>query len=226
MTTPQNPLDDPRRMGRGPTVVRYAVARYLKDSYPAMRLRALNQWRTKPTDLPSIDVFSPIEQIEISSGSKPILGVEVRSAGNIKATELNDYGSMEYRVPYDVRISIYLYSQRNDAGIAIEQSRANAIRQRDDQLQIIRACLLDRPSLGTEDLTVQPSTISLNYPTPAPVSNNDTWAISGEIGVEIIADEWNTLTALGKVEETGVEAEIKLEDPRRDREYPYLGNVP
>ena len=224
MTTPQNPLDDPVRMGRGPTAVRYAVARYLKDAYPTMRQRALNQWKIKPLELPSIEKFTPIEAIEIASNSGPILSVEVRNASNIKATDLTDYGSVEYRVPYDVRIGIYLYSQSSETGIAAAPQRASAVRMRDDQVQVIRACLLDRQSLGTDFLTAQPSTLSISYQAPTPVGNNsERWAISGELAIEVVADEYNTLTALGRVGETGVEAEIILDNEKPG--FPYLGKT-
>lgn len=225
MTNPQNPLDDPTRAGRGPTAVRYAVARYLKDSYPAMRQRAVNQWRIKPGDLPSIASYSPLEVVEIGPNEGPIVGVEVRNKGQFKATELNEYGSMEYRVVYDVRIGVYLYSQLDEAGVIAAPARASATRQRDDQIQVLLMCLLDRQSLGTDFLTVQPNTANVTYPVPVATNNNSgRWAVSGEIAVEIVADEWNTLTALGKVGETGVEAEILLDTEKPG--YPYLGNVP
>lgn len=225
MTNPQNPLDDPKRMGRGPTAVRYAVARYLKDSYPTMRNRALNQWIAKPGELPSIASFSPVEVIEVAPNSAPVLGVEVRNKSNLKATELSDYGSMEYRANYDVRIGIYLYSEDTEAGVNVAPARPSAIRQRDDQMEILVACLLDRQSLGTDFLTAQPNTINMSYPVPVPTNNTSKrWAITGEIAIEVVADEWNTRTALGKVGETGVDAEIILDNEKPG--FPYLGNVP
>lgn len=223
MTTP-NPNDDAKRMGRGASALRYAVARYLKDAYPDMRMRALNQWHIKPEELPSIHSFTPVEIIEITSNTKPVLGVEVRNTSQLRASELNDYGSMEYRATYDVRIGVYLYNRTTEEGISVANSRGDAIRQRDDQIQIIRSCLTSRPSLGVDFLLAKPDTISISYPTPVPVNNNsDRWAISGEIAIDIVADEWDTLTAYGKVQETGVETEIMLDTAQPG--FPWLGHV-
>ena len=225
MTTPQgNPLDDPKRMGRGASMVRYAVARYLKDVYPDMRMRALNQWHIAPEELPSIASFTPVEVIEINANTKPVLGVEVRNTSQLRATELNEYGSMEYRAVYDVRIGVYLYNRTTEEGVSANHARGEAIRQRDDQTQIIRSCLTSRPSLGTNTLTARADTISITYPTPVPTNNNsDRWAISGEIAIDIVADEWDTLTALGTVKETGVDAEVLLDTTQPG--WPWLGDV-
>ena len=220
MTTPPTPdmsLNDPNRSLRGASAVRYGVAKYLKDSYTETRNRCLNAWQLPANELPPISVFSPFDLVQITNGDKPILGVDPVSSSQYKATEQNTFGSTEYRPTYGMRVTIWLYSPDDDTGNPLDGSRMHVIRQRDDQLAVLKSAILSRPSLGTETLYVSTDTMQETYlpPTPAP-NNSKRWLIAGQLSFDVQADEWVTFDALGRVSGTkiGVDTEVLLREDR------------
>lgn len=210
-------LEDPRGQFRGATGVRYAISQFLKTEYPKMRLRALNSWNLPATDLRPIESFSPFDRTEMATNSKPILGVEPVNTSEFRHTDKSDYASDEYRTTYNMRVTFWLHSPNDESGHPLPASREKAIRERDDQMAVIRATLLSRPSLGSDVLLFQPRSLSEAYLPPTPVPNNsERWVIGGQLTFDVVADEWVTFTALGRVGEVGVETEVMLDTSAPD----------
>lgn len=223
MTTPSR--EDPRRIYRGATAVRFAISEAFKTAYPAMRNRFLNGWEAAATDLPAIANFTPFDQIEWKQNSGPTLGVEVVNTAQFKKTDHNAYGSEEYRPTYSVRVTIWINSPNDDSGAPISPARELTIRQRDDQLAILRGILLASPSLGTETMAVNLGTLAEAYPIATPMDNvSKRWLVPGQLTFDVQADEWLTFTALGHVVETGIETEVLLRPEAA--KYPNIDLLP
>lgn len=206
-----------QRVMRGAIPIRYATALYLKDSYPEARRQALRTWEgIEPTELPSIELFSPFELNELVTGAKPRLGIEVSRATQFSRTDVSDLGENEYRARYNTKITFWLYSQSDEAGTALSNARSNALRQRDDNMAILRACLLGKPSLSTDWLYLDEGSYTEEYFAATPVPNNSQrWATGGQITFDVQADEMLALSALNDTELPNtfiIETEVFLED--------------
>lgn len=224
MTTPP-PHNDPKRMFRGASAVRYAVAKSIKDQYKEARNRCLNAWQMPGKDLPAIEAFSPFDVIQSVQGQLAVLGVEITSNNTFRKTDHNEYGSEEFRPTYSVRVTVWCQSQTDDEGGPISPSRELLIRQRDDQLALLRGIILARPSLGTETMEVKIASLSETYLPPTPTPNNSKrWIVPGQLAFDVQADEWLTFDAVGHVVETGVETEVLLKPERP--EFPNIDRLP
>lgn len=221
MTTPTPPPDmnlaDPNRTLRGASAVRYGIAKYLKDSYTETRNRCLNGWKMQGSELPPIAIFSPFDNIQITNNDKPMLGVDPVTSGQYKTSDRNVYGSNEYRPTYSMRVTIWLFSPNDESGNPLDAARTQVIRQRDDQLAVLKTAILARPSLATETLYVPAETIQETYlaPTAAP-NNSKRWLIAGQLSFDVQADEWVTFDAVGRVvgSKIGVDTEVLLNHDR------------
>ena len=224
MTTPPiPPRADPTRHLRGASAVRYGVAKYLKDVYADTRIRCLNAWKIGGEELPPIDMFSPFDVIQIANGDKPMLGVEPGTSGQYMATDRNTYGSDEYRPTYSMRVTLWLFSPNDESGNPLSNARTLVIRQRDDQMAVVKTALLGRPSLGTETLYLQAGSLQETYVPPIPAPNNSRrWLATGQLSFDVQADEWVTFDAVGVVagSKIGVDTEVLLNEDR-----PPINNV-
>ena len=166
-----------------------------------MRRLALNTWPgMHGSALPSIEEFYPTDVTGLVTNAKPVLGVEVQRTNEFDRVGINTVAEEEYQVRYSVRVIFYLYSQSNPEGISVEAARSNAIRQRDDNMAILRACLLDRPSLGTSFLYLDENTLTEEYFQPTPVANNSQrFAIGGMLSADVRSDEQQAREALNDV---------------------------
>jgi len=229
MTTP--PVltnNDPERNLRGASAVRYGIARYLKESYETVRNRCLNVWQMPGNDLPAIRKFSPFDHHQIANGLGPILGVEPISSSRYKVSDHNSFGSEEFRPMYSMRVTVWLYSPDDETGNPLSNARSLVIRQRDDQLAILKTALLARPSLNTDILTLQIDSLQEAYLTPTPVDNNSKrWLIAGQLSFDVQADEWVTVDAIGRVigpGSIGVETEVLLKED--GPQFPNIDRLP
>lgn len=230
MTTPPPQLsnEDPHTNLRGASAVRYGIARYLKSTYEETRNRCLNSWKMPGNQLPAITQFSPFDQYQTTNNTGPILGVDPVSSSQYKVSDHNEFGSEEYRPTYSMRVTVWLYSQDDETGNPLPGARSSVIRQRDDQLAILKTALLARPSLGTDILLFKASTLQEAYLAPTPADNNSKrWLIAGQLSFDVVADEWVTTDAIGRVigpDSIGVETEVLLKEDRP--QFPNVNRFP
>lgn len=215
---------------RGATNVRMGIAQYLKSSLPAMRQRALNTWsNAKPGEVPPIKVFNPFDNIELGSGSDPVLGVDCYRSTDWSASDVFEDSGKEYRARYQVRLNLWMWSQQDEVGDSVTPQRAGVIRQRDDLTALVRACLLDRPTLGTGDaLLLNEKTLTEDYHTPSPAPNNSKrWFAGSQISFDVQADELLLATVLNDPSRPNAfDIEVEVRNLDAEGHYPNIGKLP
>lgn len=213
------------QLARGATPVRMQIAKYMKDAFPAMRERAVREWRLqRPGDLPVIDIFNPFDNIAFNNDTPTVLGVDVNRATNFGNTEVSG-GEEEQTVRYNVRVNVWTFSEQDAEGVTLGPQRASAIRRRDDLVGVCKAILLDRPSMGCDFLAFNASTLTIDYHFANPTPNTSQRYFAGaQLTFDVMCDEWLSRTPIGSPSEpVEITVDAKVVNDNREDAYSTIG---
>lgn len=186
----------------GATMIRREIVDFLKTAYPEKRKMAATVWRVPIEQLPNIEKFAPYDIPGMDSNAGPTIGIHVSRTQDYKAGEIGST-TTDYQAVYSVQVRMYLFTPTDDSGVTIQNPRAMTTMLRDHFVALTRACFVDRPSLGTETLTVNMRTLAEEYPdlVPAP-NNNQRFLAMGAINFDIAVEESIPAPSLGDAGQT------------------------
>lgn len=196
---------------RGPRVVRHAIIEYMRNAVPAMAAKAESSWgETLSFDLP--EHYEAYEPDGISHGSRPVLAVSVQDAEDFEVVDITPLAEEQYRVTYSIRIYVWHVTPESHDGDVPGDARVRTAQARDDLGTVIRACILDKPSLGNSNaFEVDASSLREEYSEVSPVPNPSGRRIAGVFfSFDVKVDESQFRLSVGQVPEEGVEVEADL----------------
>jgi hypothetical protein len=196
---------------RGPYALRTIVVNYLTTAVPEMAAKAQAQWPAGTFEFVLPGKYLPYEPDGISSGDDPLVGVGITRTRGFARVDYDDLMAEQYRPTYTVRVYLWCYTP-NSLDQVPQDAQFRTMRQRDDLATIIRACILDRLSLGNPDLVdVNEGTLTEEYSDGAKVPNNSGRWIAGVVFTfDVKFDESLYRQAVGQVPESGIEIETAL----------------
>jgi hypothetical protein len=200
---------------RGNTNIRDIIEAHLRSTMPGLIDIARAQWRggldektlPYPADYSATD---PVQAIDY-----PFCGSFSTGADGFIRTDVNPSGSISYDAVYEVTMFVATSTAQlgtDSVGLPKweKDERTSAMRQRDDLMAIMRASILNTPSLGTANgdpryrARVREESLRESYPEPVKVADtrNPRWVCTGIINVDINMSETTIVPIAGITEET------------------------
>jgi len=144
-----------RELMRGNTLIRALLAGYLSTRMEELIDIAREQWEDiDEYTLPypkRYDAYDPLQTKVF-----PTVGSNVVSDGNYRRIDITDYADNEFQARYRMRLFCWVRTPKNAQNKSISDYYDTCLKLRDDMGAIMKAALLDTPSLGTTNEKNEP----------------------------------------------------------------------
>jgi hypothetical protein len=188
---------------RGVTNLRGYVATFLEAQLPLYLAAARAQWNLEDHRLPTplkYDSYDPM-----SSKDFPVVGMYVNRTGNWRRVGINPYAEEQYTGVYAVRLFIWCRTPRQEDEKWVEPEYDEALRVRDDELALLRTCLMRNPSLGSNGACrMEEGSLSEDYLEPILGSGGSHWLAGGILSFDVVFNEANYSPTINTAEDIQV----------------------
>ena len=197
---------------RGAYLCRTLIMGYMREAVPRMSEFARDQWGTDH-NFDDVEFYEAYEALKMSHGQGPTLSMSVSRTSGFRRVDYDPVMAEQYRAEYMIRMFVYCYTpdseipEELDEDQVVENARQQTMRQRDDLSAIVRACILDRLSLGHPDVfDVNEGSLVEEYSDGTPVPNaSGRWLAACAFTFTVRVDESLYREQLGQVPATGVQ---------------------
>lgn len=191
---------------RGPTGLRNTLAAFLQPAMEQHITWARAQHGLTQYQLPFPTKYDAVEPY--AADAYPLVGCYILSDRTNTVVDFDDTIAGEYRTTYATRLFVSVLTPVDAEGRPEMPAYDAAVRLRDDLTTMLRATLLNEPSLGVSNAEVDMSTLTTDYPEPISRGNQRaSYIASGLISVDVKYTESTYVPKLGDMETFEVEVE-------------------
>lgn len=193
---------------RGATTARQYVSSFLQLQFPPLLVKARQDWSLPEYRLPTpvrYDAYDPL-----TMSAYPMIGSLVRRTSRWTRNDLTAQGEPVYSARYSMQVFLWVSTPVDQNGVYSTDPYIETLRLRDDEMGLLRSCLLTTPSLNSNGkLDIDESTLTEDYLDAIKLSKeSNTWIAGGTLSFEMRVSETAYVPQIGTVETTHVETSV------------------
>lgn len=194
---------------RGGTLLRSYISEFLQAALPPAIDAARGQWNVDSDHLPYPGKYDTIDPTAIGNNEYPGVGAVVLNDRNWVREEVDALAQQVYSATWAVRLVIVARTPHNDEGEFFTPEKETAVDLRDNLVSLVKAVILQTPSLGRPDeIRVEETALTSDYLEPFQANTQSKrWIAAALINTEIHFTERTYATKIGDTDEMIVQVE-------------------
>lgn len=193
---------------RGSTDVRAQIETFLSGNMPPYIIAARSEWQLEDWQLPTPARFDAYDPLETSVW--PTVGSLVSKTSGWTMDGIVD-GAEHYSATYQVEVFLWVKTpERPEDNYREGNDYEQTLRLRDDEIALLRTCLLAKPSLGSDGkMYMVEGTLNEDYSAAVKLSQEAPyWVAGGTLSFAMKVSESNVDVPLGVFEELELDVEL------------------
>jgi len=184
---------------RGPTKLRAYISEFLAAAMPDVIVIARDQWGLDGYSLPEPKMYDAVDPSLVGNDQYPALGAVVLNDRNHIRQDWDSWAQQTYATTYSVRIFVAARTPQTADGSWELETKASAIRLRDDLTRLLQHVLLQTPSMNRPDeIRAEETSMQTDYLEPMMTNTQSKrWVAPSIVTIEVSFTESTVTTPIG-----------------------------